>query len=176
VKCASVFLVAALVLCAGCASSDSSHARATSLPLDYFDSQQRCYAAWTNILDQWIKQTGGLRPSVDASRRMIAQDTKTDLSRLIRATWKKLGNPQQATSIDIASAFSSVVTDEVPPDCRTIIWLRPLLTEVPETFAAGAKQALLNEAPVNDRVGDHAFSAWLILQLLAPENLLGKIQ
>lgn len=175
-KYASAFLVAAFVLCGGCASSGGYGARAKSLPSDYFDGQQRCYAAWTNILDQWIKQTGGLRPSLEASRQMIAEDTHTDLSRLIRATWKKLGNPQQATSSDIAFAFASVVTDEVPPDCRPLIWLRPLLTEVPETFAPGAKQVLLMKAPAADRVGDNAFSGWLILQLLAPENLLGKIQ
>jgi len=64
----------------------------------------------------------------------------------------------------------------VPYDCRTIIWLRPLLTETPETFAAGAKQALLNEAPVADRIDNYTFSGWLIIGLLAPQNQLGNVR
>jgi len=133
----SIRLATTIVLCGGCASTGNADSRAKPLPLDYFDGQRQCYDAWATILDEWIKQTGGLRPGLEASRRMIAEDNRTELSRLIRATWKKLGSPDQVSATDISLAFTEILGDEVPHDCRTIIWLRPLLTEVPETFAAG---------------------------------------
>lgn len=172
----SILLAMTLVLCGGCASTGNADSRAKPLPLDYFDGQRQCYDAWATILDEWIKQTGGLRPGLEASRRMIAEDNRTELSRLVRATWKKLGSPDQVSARDISVAFTEILGDEVPYDCRTIIWLRPLLTEVPETFAAGAKQALLREAPVADRAGNYTFSGWLIIELLAPQNQLGKVR
>lgn len=172
----SILLAMTLALCVGCASTGNADSRATSLLLGVFDSQRQCYDAWATILDEWIKQTGGLRPGLEASRRMIAEDNRTELSRLIRATWKRLGSPDHVSARDISVAFTEILGDQVPYDCRTIIWLRPLLTETPETFAAGAKQALLNEAPVADRIDNYTFSGWLIIGLLAPQNQLGNVR
>lgn len=168
-----IFVVLAALMC-GCASQGPMAAAKNGeavLSSEYFSSQERCFNAWQALVDEWITGGGGIRSTISDTRRLIAQDKRTQLSRLFRDAWKKQSSAsagQWKSFRATALAFESIVTDEVPSGCGSIVWLQPLLVETPGVFAEGAKEALLAEAPVDAREDSRTFSMWLTYMLLAP--------
>ncbi|WP_421570530.1 hypothetical protein [Stenotrophomonas sp. PD6] len=148
--------------------------RQRGLPEDYFDSQQGCFAAWQDVLDDWVRVTGGVRGTLQETRRITAADERSVLSRTIQRVWRMQayggGHDQRSIVLQFSDALDKIGPNaSLPQECTTIIWLQPLLVETPGVFSEGARDKLLEAAPSGAREDTRIFSKWLLYGILTAE-------
>jgi hypothetical protein len=114
---------------------------------EYFRQNAICINAWTSLMDEWKKNGGGLKDSIQETRRQISNDNTSVLSVLIRKSWEKqrdfdllvrIGEwPVSADKLRKTSdSFEEVIGNQVPDECKSIIWLDPLLWQEIESSSS----------------------------------------
>lgn len=168
-----LFLICLALVVSGCVTTVSPGAMPSQaqrgLPADYFESQQGCFDAWAEILDSWVKTTGGVRGSLQETRRITADGTSV-LSRIMQRAWvlQARGGASDDRSIvlQFSEALEDVAPDAVPDECVTIVWLQPLLIERSEASTEGVEEELRAVAPPEALQDSRSFSNWLLMQML----------
>jgi len=169
-----LLLICLSLVVSGCVTTVSPRAMPSQaqrgLPADYFDSRQGCFDAWAEILDSWVKATGGVRGSLHETRRITAADGTSVLSRIMQRVWvlQARGGASDDRSIvlQFSEALEDVAPDAVPDECATIVWLQPLLIERSKAFTEGAEEELRSAAPPEALQDSRSFSNWLLMQML----------
>ncbi|WP_367345820.1 hypothetical protein [Stenotrophomonas bentonitica] len=171
----NLILVVLSVVVPGCAVASRQEAvdyhTNTGLPADYFSSQQGCFDAWQEVLNNWVKTTGGVRGSLQETRQVIAEDRESMLSRVIQRVWAMQarggGSDNQSIVLQFSSAVNEVADNRIlPRECATIVWLQPLFVEDSGVFASGANEELRAVSPPEARRDSRSFSYWLLMRML----------
>jgi hypothetical protein len=167
VICGALFL--SLGGCAGPMNAIDLEKKEEMLPADYFSSQQKCFDAWQEIVDEWTFNGGKILGTLDETRRVLRKDDKSRLSLLFKKVWEKQspGIPYvEPSNKEISLIFNSSVSDEVPEECGSIVWIQEVFAQADGALSSDDKNALIMVAPQSARADDRSFSRWLLYGLL----------
>jgi hypothetical protein len=130
--------------------------------------------AWTNLLDDWKRNGGGLRESIRATRTQIAHDEISAFAKMVRSSWQR--QDHLAPSVSIGSwpvtqeehnAVWVTIRGFVPKHCEAPIWLDDWLwNELQLGEGAIPSVRRLSEMPSNVSVEyPHSAASWIIYWL-----------
>ena len=92
----------------------------------------RCDRMWVTIMDEWRKNGGGFKSSLQETRRHIENDKSSKFSRYVRATWVAQDSSEEYSGMKrwpltnedrylVSEAFSRANSGILPKGCSTIM-------------------------------------------------------
>jgi hypothetical protein len=159
---------------AGCATSYAQdHSAELPLPKDYFDSQAECGNVWDEIIEGWVVGGGKVLGTIKDTRRSILTNNNSTLSNIFVSVWALQNNDQnkrRKSKRELALMFENVATNEIPAECRSIIWIQDEFAHAEGVISQSNRESLLNSAPDSARIDERSFSRWLVYELLGTKG------
>ena len=148
----------------------------TPLPDDYFVSTQMCWKEWGELVNEWIKNGGGVKNSILETRRQISTDKKSVLARMVRDTWKRqaivyfktFSGPTLPWPVpdSVWDAVSSASLEPALPgvsrSCGSLAWIGPTLWD----HLMISKSPFPREMPDGIKSDPHEAGNWMAYWIL----------